>query len=143
MELQTLTWGLWPSITSPQPTRWGPVTGGKPTDWLTPILSPVELNGLGRADLDAGEWNTEQALVGSLLASCCLCVSSATPDHPSLSPHLPASVALSIFHIISLLHCLCQDFVVVVDGGGVVKRRNCCREFNTNLVLMRQRIITT
>lgn len=98
LELQTLTWGLWPSITSPQPTRWGPVTGGKPTDWLTPISSAVESNGLSSADLDAGGWNTEQALAGSLLASCCCHLPP--PPHLSLSPHLPASGALSVFHIV-------------------------------------------
>lgn len=84
MELETLTWRPWPSITSPQPTRWGPVRGGKPTDWLTPISSPVESNDdLGSADLDG--WRVEHRTASCwfplsfLLLTRVLC-------HPSTPP---------------------------------------------------------
>lgn len=99
--LETLTWRLWPSITSPQPTRWDPVTGGKPTDWLTPISPPVELNNdLGRGWTWGLEGGTQNSflLVSSQLPvaySCHLPPLSTPPYHPSFPP-----VTQSIFHII-------------------------------------------
>lgn len=125
VEPETLTWRLWPSITSPQPTRWGPVTGGKPTDWLTPISSPVEWNNdLGSAELDG--WRVEHRT-----ASCwfplnfLLLICHLPPNHPSLSLHLPCQW---LFQSSALLHWLCQGWgaAFVVGRWGeetVVKRK--------------------
>lgn len=90
MELETLTWRPWPSITSPQPTRWGPVRGGKPTDWLTPISSPVESNDdLGSADLDG--WRVEHRT-----ASCWFPLSFLLLTRVLCHPSTPLSLSVSL-----------------------------------------------